>query len=368
MALSTSKRLGQATLEPCRFGQLTGWEDDDHSAAYEAFLRSAGKMVEKPYRSVSTYFEADQLISCAKKALKAGRLDAMASRDFFEAHFTPNRIVPKNGASGFMTGFYEPVVEASSAETHEFKYPLYKRPAELIDVNDANRPASMDVSFRYGCMKDGVVAPYFTRSEIQNGVLEGRELELVWLKDKTDVFFIHVQGSARLDMTDGSTRRLTYAAKSGHPYTSVAKILCAQTGISAEEMTSDKLADWMRSNPAKIDDLLAHNQSYIFFKEVDDLTTEEGPVAAAKVPLTAGRSMAVDRELHTFGLPFWINTKKPLPNQQVGLARLWIAQDTGSAIVGAARGDLFMGSGQQPGLVAGRIRHDADLTVLVPTP
>ena len=160
--------------------------------------------------------------------------------------------------------------------------------------------------------------------------------------------------------------RVTYAAKSGHPYTSVAKVLCAQTGIAPETMTADRLADWMRAHPDQIDSLLAHNKSYIFFREGEGLSVDEGPVAAAKVPLIAGRSLAIDRLIHPFGTPFWVATSQPLAMQQQPFARLMMAHDTGSAIVGAARGDLFMGSGDDAGLVAGRIRHRAAMTVLVP--
>ena len=356
------------------FSDLKDWEAEDHVAALKAFRLSASKVVQRAYKERGDLVDFDQFREVAAKSLTLEDHSQEAARSFFECNFLPHLISSEmssaasisNKKAGFVTGFFEPVVEASRSQSDEFSVPLLARPEDLVDIDDANRPDDMDPSYRYGMLRDGKLGEYWDRPAIQSGALTNRGLELVWLADETNAFFIHVQGSAKLVLTDGQMMRVTFAAKSGHPYTSVAKVLCARLGIEPSVMTADKLARWMRENPEEIDDLLSNNRSYIFFKKVSDLRDDQGPFAAAKVPLIAGRSLAVDRELHSFGLPFWVETSEPLPNQPKPFARLMIAHDTGSAIVGAARGDIFTGSGDEAGLIAGRIRHQASMTILVP--
>jgi membrane-bound lytic murein transglycosylase A len=209
---------------------------------------------------------------------------------------------------------------------------------------------------------------YFDRKAIEGGALAGRGLEIAWLADKVDAFFVHVQGAARLRMPDGSLRRITYAAKSGQRFTAPGRILAELGEIAAGKVTMQTIRAWFRRHPDRIDEILHRNRSYIFFREeaVGDLSL--GPVAAAKVPLTAGRSIAVDRLLHTFGTPFYIDAPTLTAFGNAPFRRLMIAQDTGSAIVGAARGDLFAGSGDAAGEIAGVVRHQADFYALLPRP
>ncbi len=191
---------------------------------------------------------------------------------------------------------------------------------------------------------------------------------MAWINDPVDVFFIHVQGAARLNMTDGSVKRVTYAAKSGHRFSGAGRILAELGEIQLAEVTMQSIRRWFRDNPGRINEILWQNRSFIFFREAPVEDPALGPVAAAKVPLTPGRSVAVDRLLHTFGTPFFIDA--PLLDAFNGepFRRLMIAQDTGSAITGAARGDLFTGCGDAAGEIAGVIRHPADFYVLAPNP
>ena len=358
--------LDGSILKPLEFDGLPHWRLDDHKAAFDAFLVGAVRMVEQPYKTRALGVDGDALQRVAKKALAENASDASSARVFFEQNFVPHQVETNENQTGFLTGFFEPLVAASRTKTDRFQHPLYCRPPDLIDLDDTNRPDGMDPYFRFGRLGKQGIEPYHDRASIQSGAMEGEGLELVWLKNKVDAFFIHVQGAAKLELEDGSLMRVTYAAKSGHPYTSAAKILCAEQGVAPETMTADHLADWMHAHPERVDDLLAHNQSYIFFKAVEGQSPDQGPIAAAKVPLVAGRSMAVDRSLHTFGTPIWLTTPEPLPESERPLARLMMAHDTGSAIVGAGRGDIFTGTGRDAGHVAGRVRHAAQLTVLVP--
>lgn len=350
-------------LSPIAFENLTGWAVDDHLAAFRAFCQSAQRMVEHPPKTRAIGADGLDLAQIGKLALAANVPSIGQARSFFETHFTPHRI----GGEGLLTGFFEPVVEASHHRSDEFVHPLFARPDWLMDVDDTNRPAHWSPDIRYGRMTSSGITEAPDRAAVMDGALDGQGLEMVWLRDSVDAFFIHVQGAARLAMVDGATKRVTYAAKSGHAYTSIAKLLCARDNIDPASMSADILLEWMRANPADADSLLRQNRSFIFFAFSDDAHDPGlGQVAAAKVQLTPGRSMAVDRLLHTFHTPIFIHSRKPLPGDSKPLARLMVAQDTGSAITGAVRGDIFTGSGDEAGLVAGRVRHPLAMTVLMP--
>ena len=206
---------------------------------------------------------------------------------------------------------------------------------------------------------DGSLVEYPDRRQIEAGALAGRDLEIAWLHDAIDAFFIHVQGAARLHMTDGSAKRVTYAAKSGQRFSGPGGILARMGEIPLEQVTMQSIRAWFKVRPERVSAIL-------FFREapVDDPAL--GPIAAAKVPLTPGRSVAVDRNIHTFGTPFFIHAPQLLALGNKDFCRLMIAQDTGSAIVGAARGDLFAGSGDAAGEIAGVVRHDANFHALIP--
>lgn len=348
------------------FDALPGWQEDDHLAAFEAFRRSALHVVTKPYRSgeLGVDFSAfAESYAAARTVSLANRAEARA---FFERFFVPAFI---EAEQSLVTGFYEPQVEASPVPTDAFRVPLLSRPSDLVDVDDSNRPEGMDPYLAFAQATPGGLVEYFGRESIERGALTGKGLEIAWLADKVDAFFIHVQGAARLAMTDGRLVRVTYAAKSGQRFTGPGGILVKLGEIPLQEVTMQSIRAWFEAHPDRIDEILWQNRSYIFFREasVDDPTL--GPIAAAKVPLTPGRSIAVDRLLHTFGTPFYIDspTLEAFGGHQ-GFRRLMIAQDTGSAITGPARGDLFAGSGDAAGEIAGVVRNAADFYALLPRP
>ncbi|TPI46233.1 transglycosylase [Mesorhizobium sp. B2-9-1] len=347
------------------FSDLPGWGEDDHAAAFAAFRRSACHAPIKSYRTGSLGVDFNAFADAYAEARAVSAPSTSEARSFFERHFVPMLVQPENG-SGLVTGFYEPEVEASPVRTGRFTVPLLSRPADLIDIDDGNRPAGMDSYLAFARRTDGVPVEYFDRGEIERGALAGRNLEIAWLAEKVDAFFIHVQGAARLKMTDGRLARVTYAAKSGQRFTGPGKILSDLGEIPLEKVTMQSIRAWFKAHPDRVDEILWRNRSYIFFREaaVDDAAL--GPIAAAKVPLTPGRSVAVDRLLHTFGTPFYIDAPTLTAFDEKPFQRLMIAQDTGSAITGPVRGDLFAGSGDAAGEVAGVVRNAADFYALVP--
>jgi len=353
-------------LVPVGFADLPGWSQDDHLAVFGALRRSAFRVVEKPYRTGSLGIDAAAFATAFAEARAMASPSAAAARAFFERNFVPALVRSDEGGRGLVTGFYEPQVEASPVRTPTHRVPLLARPTDLIDVDDSNRPEHFDPYLAFGRLTAAGIVPYHNRAAIEGGALNGQGLEMAWLADKVDAFFIHVQGAARLVMPDGTVKRVTYAAKSGHRFSGPGRILADLGEIPLADVTMQSIRAWFKANPHRTDEILHQNRSYIFFREqpVDDISL--GPVAAAKVPLTAGRSIAVDRLLHTFGTPFFIHAPDLLAFGEGPFRRLMIAQDTGSAIVGPARGDLFAGSGDAAGEIAGVVRNAADFYALVP--
>ena len=348
------------------FDDLPGWAADDHAAAFSAFQLSAFRYLEKPWKTGSLGVRLDNFEQAFAAARDTPPETRQEARRFFEDRFVPHRITPENGSHGFVTGYYEPVVEASFVRTGRFTVPLYVRPADLADVDDTNRPSGMDPYLAFARTTSGGLVEYPDRDSIEQGALQGQELEMAWLESAVDAFFIHVQGAARLMMTDGTTRRITYAAKSGQRFTGPGGILVAMGEIAQDYISMQAIRDWFYAHPNRINEILWQNRSFIFFRDAPVDDPHLGPVAAAKVPLTPGRSVAVDRLLHTFATPFFIDAPDMKRFGGTPFRRLMIAQDTGSAITGPARGDLFAGSGDAAGSIAGAIRHDADFFALLP--
>ena len=366
---------GQVVLEPVSFDTLSRWPDDNHLEAFEAFRTSACRMAGRPYSTKAIGVSGELLSSIGVRALDPSldHADSQTARGFFEQNFVPYRIVAdraggRKPGTGLVTGYFEPEAEASFKRNDRFRFPVYRRPEDLAEIDEDSRPADMDDHFFFARRTGNGYAEYHDRRAIESGALDGKGLELVWLDDIVDLFFIHIQGSARLKMTDGSLLRISYDGKSGHPFTAIGRLLIERGEIAPEDISMQAIRDWLKNHPDQAREVMWENRSFIFFQTIDHPQPELGPVAAAGVPLSAGRSLAVDHRLHTFGTPLWVETDRPVVGISGHFARLMIAQDTGSAITGPVRGDLFIGSGSGAGEIAGRVSHDAQMYVLMPEP
>ncbi|MGB8817856.1 MAG: murein transglycosylase A [Rhizobiaceae bacterium] len=348
------------------FADLPGWQEDDHLAAFVAFRRSALQALKKPYRDGSDGRTFARMLPVFQIAATTAIEHADQARQFFETHFNPVQIGNSDGQQGLVTGFYEPVVDGSRRKSDRFPVPIYRVPPDLVEVDDTTRPASMDPYFRFARKSAAGLGYYPDRGEIERGYLAGRGLELVFVADKVEAFFIHVQGAARIRLENEADMSITYAAKTGHPFTGPGRILLERGDVPQSEMSMQAIRQWLHRNPDKADELLWQNRSFIFFKDAPVADPALGPVAAAKVQLAGGRSMAVDREKHVFGSAFYVAAPKVNFGDNMPFQRLMVAQDTGSAILGEARGDLFTGSGQEAGEIAGRIKAEAQFWLLVP--
>lgn len=347
-------------LTPIAFSDLKGWADGDHAAAFAAFRSGAAVLGEHPTKTRTLGANG---VALASILVQAAALPANLSeaRAFFEAAFAPFEVNSSSGA-GFFTGYYEPEVAGSLTQTPEFTVPVYRVPDDLVEIAVGEAPV-LDPSFRFARKTTAGLGEYPDRAAIMAGVLAGRNLELAYLKDPVDAFFIHVQGAARIVLPDRRVMRVTYAAKSGHPYTPIGRVIADRTGLSRETTTMHTIRAWLADHPAEAPSVMAQNRSFIFFRETPVADPGLGPIAAAKVPLIAGRSLAVDRLQHTFHSPVWIETALPTGES---FHRLMVAHDTGSAIIGPARGDIFFGSGDEAGVIAGAMRASGRFVVLMP--
>jgi membrane-bound lytic murein transglycosylase A len=355
-------------LIQARFPELPGWSDDDPSPLLAAMERCRQHLLSaKPYRTGSLGVSADELLVLLEAAAVAAPKGAAATRAFFEDQCLPFRIERLDGASGFVTAFYEPEIKVRATPDKVYRYPFYRRPVDLVDIDDGNRPEGLDPYFAFARLYEGKITQYPDRGDIEGGFLEGRDLEIAYARSIVDVFFVHVQGAARLVYPDGSVRRITYAGKTGHRFSPIGKLLIDRGEIDAATVSMASIRDWLARHPEQVDEVLRHNRSFIFFRDAAVDALELGPVAAAKVPLVAGRSLAVDKGIHTFGLPFFIDSTT-LTHMDGGrpFRRLMLALDTGSAITGPARGDIFTGSGDAAGALAGHVRNAADFYILIP--
>jgi membrane-bound lytic murein transglycosylase A len=367
-AQSAALKIPNSQLEPLAWADLGGWPEDDHVAAFKTFMDSCRAILPRtsPGRDAGPMFSALQQICRSARSFVAS--DTEKARGFFEVNFRPVRITTLGEAAGFLTGYYEPIVEGSRTWSEEFQVPVYRKPSNLIPggrrrITDGF-PNKGSVGRKFGRKK---IVPYYDRAEIEEGVLTGRNLEICWLKNPIDLLFIQIQGSARIRLPDGEMVRINYAAHNGYPYTPVGRPLIEMGAIPREEMSMDRIRKWMEENTDVAREVRWKNRSYVFFREAQ-LSAVEEPKGAQGVSLTPGRSIAVDRALHIYGTPFYIEAELPIDSAQptTRFRRLMVGQDTGSAIVGPARADVYFGAGQEAGTVAGRIRHPGRFAMLVP--
>jgi membrane-bound lytic murein transglycosylase A len=356
--------------EPVEWADLDGWPDDDHAAAFSTFLASCRALTatkQRQTRDPTPIGEA--LKDICTRAFAAIPLDEDGARKFFEDNFRPLRINRLGDTDGFLTGYYEPIIEGSRVPTGQFTAPLYRRPPNLVvsgrrKLGDAFPSKGVKVGRRLGRRK---IVPYYDRGEIEDGALDGWHLEICWLHDPVDVLFAQIQGSARIRLEDGTILRVNYDSHNGWPYTPVGRVLIDRSLLTKDGVSMQSIRDWMEANPDLAKDVRRQNKSYVFFR-ITDLATEDEAVGAEGVPLVPGRSIAVDHSLHVYGMPFFIDADLPIANEKAAtkFRRLMFGQDTGSAIVGPARADIYFGAGDEAARIAGRIKNPGDFMMLMP--
>ncbi len=312
--------MAEPTYTLLDYADLDGWAADDHAAALSVFTDTCGD-ISRP--------EWARLCAFAK--------DAPPARDFFETFFQP--VLIEDGEPMLFTGYYEPEIAGALAPSDVYQYPIYRVPPDLVEGRS-----------------------YLSRREIdETDALKNKSLEIAWLADPVDLFFLQVQGSGRIRLPDGSVIRVGYGGKNGREYSSVGQALVARGVYKPHQVSADVIRSYVRQNPEEGQKLLWLNESYVFFREVNEVPPEKGPLGAMDRSITPMRSIAVDPSITILGAPVWIEKAGADP-----LNRLMIAQDTGSAIKGAQRADIFYGTGDAAGRAAGQIKDGGRMVVLMP--
>jgi len=357
----TSKLL--PWLEPLAWSSIRGWPGPDLGTSFRAFQRSCGEILQtaRGFKRASRYGGdvADWRTVC-QTALTTPATEAAT---YFKRNFNAYRVIDPGRPEGLFTGYFEPEYRGSRTASPDFPVPVYGKPDDLVAFDDKTEART---GLRYGRIVDGRPVPYFTRREIEEGALAGRHLEIAWMASPVDAYFMQVQGSGQLRLPDGSLMRLAFAAKSGRPYTSIGRLLAERAHLPREQIGMETIREWMAAHPADARELMAENESFVFFREIPVGDPNLGPPGGEQVGLTPGVSLAVDRRYWTYGTPVWLDTRVPGAGDGEPFRRLMIAQDTGSAIRGGARGDIFFGSGRSAGVPAGRMQAAGSMIVLLP--
>jgi peptidoglycan lytic transglycosylase A len=264
------------------------------------------------------------------------------------------------------TGYYEPVLNGSRRRSARYPVPLHVAPPELRRVDLGRFNPDLAGYAIYGRVADGEFVPYYSRAEIEDGALAGRRLELLWVDDPIAKFFLQIQGSGQVRLDDGEVVRVGYASQNGQPYRAIGRDLVESGALRQDEVSLQSIRAWLEAHPQAAAAMMARNPSYIFFREHPELAASDGPLGSEGVPLTAGRSLAVDRRYLPLGAPLWLETTAPWPDGEAPLRRLMVAQDTGGAIKGVVRGDVYWGAGASAEAVAGRMKSQGRYAILLP--
>lgn len=339
------------TLKPAAWSSVDAWQQDTVGEVWPALLQSC-----------STLGKYTAWVAVCQAAQALGAPDDATARAFFEQHFVPWQATQEDGTSeGLVTGYYEPLLKGDRVRTARARYPLYAAPDDLVTVDLGSvYPELKNLRLR-GRLVGNKVVPYPTRKEIEatNG---SRLRPIAWAEDPVELFFLQIQGSGRIELPDGTQMRVGYADQNGHPYQSIGRLLVERGEMKLEQASMQGIKEWGIRNPDKLPELLASNPSFVFFRELPNGLA--GPIGALGVPLTGGRSIAVDPRFVPLGAPVFLATTQP--NSPLPLNRLVMAQDTGGAIRGGVRADFFWGFGPEAGELAGRMKQRGRMWVLLP--
>lgn len=349
----SSAATSPVVLKPASWNAVSGWTDDDIQPAWDAFLHSCTVLKNQPLWQET----------CTQASYFQGR-DSNALRQFFESRFVPHEVLnPDGSGEGLITGYYEPLLKGSRQPSRRYRHPIYSTPDELLVIDlGALYPELKNMRLR-GRLQGRKVVPFYSRAQITSNPQSLKGKELLWVDDEVDLFFLQIQGSGRVQLEDGEIVRVGYSDQNGHPYKSVGKVLVERGELELEKASMQGIREWGRKNPHKLSELLQQNSSFVFFRELP--ADVPGPLGSLGVPLTAGRSLAVDPRAIPQGAPVFLSTS--WPNTARPLSRLMVAQDTGGAIKGNVRADFFWGFGADAADQAGKMRQTGKMWVLMPS-
>ena len=355
------------SLTPVSFAQLPGWQEDHPAQALAPFLlgcaQMGGSLGGGGLAATLGGTSAAWQVTCqAAHGVPAG--DDAAARTFFESSFQPYAIASNGSDTGLFTGYYEPEVRGARSPQPGFDVPLLAKPADLVQLDLGAFAPDLKGRKITGRVQSGSFVPYYDRTEIVDGALRGKRLELLWLANPVDAFFLQIQGSGRVRLDDNRVVRVTYAGQNGRPYVAIGKVLADQGAIPLPQVSMQSIRAWLESHPGEAAAVMARNPSYVFFRELTGVRPEDGPPGALGAALTPMRSVAVDRSFVPLGAPLFIDTTDPIDGSKI--QRMMVAQDTGGAIKGPVRADVFFGWTPDAENRAGRMRQQGHDFILLP--
>ncbi|MEZ5865214.1 MAG: MltA domain-containing protein [Geminicoccaceae bacterium] len=357
-------------IEPVAFEDLAGWADDRQDLALASFLLSCAPLLRRDPEARSTRAEpaagrnADWQALCRQAA--ATPVEPAAAQAFFETGFQPYRVRGDGQSEGLFTGYFEPLLHGSTRPNGTARIPLQGSTRRYRDRRSRpllRRPRRAQGP---GLVTGDRLGPYPSRGEIERGALDGRDLELLWVDDPIEKFFLQIQGSGLVELDDGRTLRVGYADQNGRAYRAIGRDLIEMGELTKEEVSLQTIEAWLRAHPDRAQEIMDKNPSYVFFRVLGEAEALLGPEGAQGVPLQAERSLAVDRSFIPLGAPLWLDTQAPFPDGERPFRQLVIAQDTGGAIKGAVRGDVFWGAGDLAAFVAGHMKSRGSYYLLLP--
>lgn len=364
----------EMTLTPVSFSQIPGWSADRLSQALPAFLQDCTRFSLSPpdlalggegLAKRMAGQGADWRAACtAARDVKPD--DDAAARNFFETYLTPYTVSAAGAQSALFTGYFEPEMKGAERRGGAYQTPILRRPDDLEQVDLGDFASDLKGRTTAGRISGDQLVPYYSRTEIEQGVLDGQNLALAWLADPVDAFVLQIQGSGRIDLPDGDVMRVGYAAKNGRPYVPIGRILIQRGALRSDEVSLQSIRAWLEAHPSEAQAVMDQNPNYVFFRVVEGLSPDQGAPGALGVPLTPGRSLAVDNTAIPLGAPVFVDTTDTLSGTK--LQRLLIAQDLGGAIKTPLRGDIFFGWGAQAEKQAGHMRSHGTEYVLLPRP
>ncbi|HJN04868.1 MAG TPA: MltA domain-containing protein [Alphaproteobacteria bacterium] len=366
MIVQPEPPVDRLVLEPRAYVKLDGWAEDDHAPALDAFRKSCARLLTfSDEASLGANgiagTVADWRAAC-EAAMALNVFSADDARRFFQTWFRAVAIQNNSDDLGLFTGYYEPVLEGSRTRNTRFDVPVYPRPEGHLTVELGAFRESLAGQRLVGRLEGSRLVPVETRAEIDAGALDDGPEPLLWLDSAVDAFFMQIQGSARIDLENGTTVRVGYAGSNGHPYTAIGRVLVARGALAEDEVSAQSIRAWLEANPGEAAAVMQENESFVFFR----LLEEDGPVGAQGVVLTPGRSLALDRRWLPLGVPVFVDTTVESGDSPARVRRLMVAQDVGGAIKGIVRGDVYWGSGDAAGEIAGRMKQFGRYFALLP--
>ncbi|MBP7062950.1 MltA domain-containing protein [Ferrovibrio sp.] len=359
---------------PASFADLPGWQGDRLTEALPAIAASCPRILAQAGKSgpdgFAVYGRPEEWRPFCDAVARLKPADEASLRRLIEAELQPVAVLGDGKAEGLFTGYYEPSLKGSRQRRPGYDVPLYRLPPDLVQVDLGQFRPEWRGQRTAGRVENGFLRPYDDRTGIEAGKLAGRGLELAWAADPVAAFFLQIQGSGRIELAEGGVMRVGFAGQNGHAYTAIGRVLIERGIMNRDEVSMPALQAWLKANPAEAPALLRENRAYIFFRELPaPAQAGDGPPGAQGLALKPGRSLAVDRSHVALGLPLWLAASYPAaqpPHADLPLNRLMVAQDTGGAIRGGVRGDVFWGHGAAAEAIAGRMKHPGRYWFLLP--